>query len=96
MKVSDIMSREIETVAAEATIEGAAQMMAELDVEVLPVQERDESVPDDLVVVDDQQSQGSFVLHVASGPIRVGRGPSDSSHVSQVARPPNTRLGSAS
>lgn len=44
MKVSDIMSREIETVAAEATIEGAAQMMAELDVEVLPVQERDELV----------------------------------------------------
>lgn len=44
MKVSDIMSKEIETVAAEATVEGAAQIMAELDVEVLPVQERDELV----------------------------------------------------
>jgi CBS domain-containing protein len=37
MKISEIMASEVETVAAEATIEGAAQIMAELDVVVLPV-----------------------------------------------------------
>jgi CBS domain-containing protein len=41
MKVSEIMAREFETVAAEATIEGAAQIMAELDVVVLPVHDHD-------------------------------------------------------
>ncbi|HEX2114759.1 MAG TPA: CBS domain-containing protein [Alphaproteobacteria bacterium] len=35
------MAREFETVAAEATIEGAAQIMAELDVVVLPVRDQD-------------------------------------------------------
>jgi CBS domain-containing protein len=40
MKISDIMASEFETVAAEATIEGAAQIMAELDVVVLPVQDQ--------------------------------------------------------
>ena len=40
MKISEIMAREFETVAAEATIEGAAQIMAELDVVVLPVQDQ--------------------------------------------------------
>jgi CBS domain-containing protein len=44
MKVSEVMARDCESVAAEATIEGAAQIMAELDVAVLPVQERDELV----------------------------------------------------
>ena len=44
MKIGDIMAREFETVAAEATIEGAAQIMAELDVVVLPVHDRDELV----------------------------------------------------
>lgn len=41
MKISEIMAREFETVAAEATIEGAAQIMAELDVVVLPVHDQD-------------------------------------------------------
>jgi CBS domain-containing protein len=41
MKIRDIMAREFETVAAEATIEGAAQIMAELDVVVLPVRDQD-------------------------------------------------------
>jgi CBS domain-containing protein len=41
MKISDIMASEFETVAAEATIEGAAQVMAELDVVVLPVIDQD-------------------------------------------------------
>ena len=40
MKISEIMASEFETVAAEATIEGAAQIMAELDVVVLPVQDQ--------------------------------------------------------
>jgi CBS domain-containing protein len=44
MKVSEIMAGEYEAVAAEATIEGAAQIMAELDVVVLPVIDRDELV----------------------------------------------------
>jgi CBS domain-containing protein len=44
MKISEIMSPEVESVAAEATIEGAAQIMAELDVVVLPVHDRDELV----------------------------------------------------
>jgi len=44
MKVSDVMARDPESVAAEATVEGAAQIMAELDVAVLPVHERDELV----------------------------------------------------
>jgi CBS domain-containing protein len=44
MKISEIMAREFETVAAEATIEGAAQIMAELDVVVLPVQDQGELV----------------------------------------------------
>jgi len=42
MKISEIMAREFETVAAEATVEGAAQIMAELDVVVLPVQDQGE------------------------------------------------------
>jgi CBS domain-containing protein len=37
MKINEIMASEVETVAAEATIEGAAQIMAEVDVVVLPV-----------------------------------------------------------
>jgi CBS domain-containing protein len=41
MKISEIMAREFETVAAEATIEGAAQIMAELDVVALPVRDQD-------------------------------------------------------
>lgn len=41
MKISEIMASEVETVAAEATIEGAAQIMAELDVVVLPVIDQD-------------------------------------------------------
>jgi CBS domain-containing protein len=40
MKISEIMAGEFETVAAEATIEGAAQIMAELDVVVLPVEDQ--------------------------------------------------------
>jgi CBS domain-containing protein len=44
MKISDVMAKEFETVAAEATIEGAAQIMAELDIVVLPVVDRDELV----------------------------------------------------
>jgi CBS domain-containing protein len=44
MKISDIMAREFETVAAEATIEGAAQIMAELDVIALPVTDQDQLV----------------------------------------------------
>jgi CBS domain-containing protein len=39
MKIGEIMMREFETVAAEATIDGAAQMMAELDVFALPVED---------------------------------------------------------
>jgi CBS domain-containing protein len=41
MKISEIMDSAFETVAAEATIEGAAQIMAELDVVVLPVKDQD-------------------------------------------------------
>ena len=41
MKISEIMAREFETVAAEATIEGAAQIMAELDVVALPVHDHE-------------------------------------------------------
>jgi CBS domain-containing protein len=41
MKISEIMASEVETVAAEATIEGAAQIMAELDVVALPVVDQD-------------------------------------------------------
>lgn len=44
MKISEIMTTEFDTVAAEATIDGAAQIMAELDAVVLPVIERDELV----------------------------------------------------
>jgi CBS domain-containing protein len=44
MKISEIMAREFETVAAEATIEGAAQVMAELDVVVLPVRDQGQLV----------------------------------------------------
>lgn len=40
MKISEVMARDFESVAAEATIEGAAQIMAELDVVVLPVKDR--------------------------------------------------------
>jgi CBS domain-containing protein len=40
MKISEIMDAAFETVAAEATIEGAAQIMAELDVVVLPVKDQ--------------------------------------------------------
>jgi CBS domain-containing protein len=40
MKISEIMDSAFETVAAEATIEGAAQIMAELDVVALPVKDQ--------------------------------------------------------
>jgi CBS domain-containing protein len=41
LKIRDVMAREVDTVAAEATVEAAAQIMAELDVVVLPVVEFD-------------------------------------------------------
>jgi CBS domain-containing protein len=44
MKISEFMASEFETVAAEATIEGAAQIMAELDVVVLPVRDQGQLV----------------------------------------------------
>jgi CBS domain-containing protein len=44
MKISEIMTAEFETVAAEATVEGAARIMAELDVVVLPVQDQGQLV----------------------------------------------------
>ena len=40
MKIHEVMARDFDSVAAEATIEGAAQIMAELDVMVLPVKDR--------------------------------------------------------
>ena len=44
MKVSDLMTRQAQTVRADATVQEAARMMADIDAGVLPVEENDRLV----------------------------------------------------